>query len=45
MPEALKGEAFAKRMDAPLAIVDKRRIDVNVSEVMHLIGEVKIVPR
>ncbi len=31
---------FAKRMDAPLAIVDKRRIDVNVSEVMHLIGEV-----
>jgi ribose-phosphate pyrophosphokinase len=31
---------FAKKMDAPLAIVDKRRIDVNVSEVMHLIGEV-----
>src|SRR5579864_9506991 len=31
---------FAKRMDAPLAIVDKRRIDVNVSEVMHLIGDV-----
>jgi ribose-phosphate pyrophosphokinase len=31
---------FAKRMDAPLAIVDKRRVDVNVSEVMHLIGEV-----
>ena len=28
-------------MDSPLAIVDKRRIDVNVSEVMHLIGEVK----
>src|SRR6202522_4591528 len=32
---------FAKRMDAPLAIVDKRRIDVNVSEVMNLIGDVK----
>ncbi len=32
---------FAKKMDAPLAIVDKRRIDVNVSEVMNLIGEVK----
>ncbi len=32
---------FAKKIDAPLAIVDKRRIDVNVSEVMHLIGEVK----
>ena len=31
---------FAKKMDAPLAIVDKRRIDVNVSEVMHLIGDV-----
>src|SRR6202161_2073600 len=32
---------FAKKMAAPLAIVDKRRIDVNVSEVMHLIGDVK----
>ena len=32
---------FAKRLDAPLAIVDKRRVDVDVSEVMHLIGEVK----
>jgi ribose-phosphate pyrophosphokinase len=31
---------FAKRIDAPLAIVDKRRIDINVSEVMHLIGDV-----
>jgi ribose-phosphate pyrophosphokinase len=31
---------FGKKMGAPLAIVDKRRIDVNVSEVMHLIGEV-----
>jgi ribose-phosphate pyrophosphokinase len=29
---------FAKKIDAPLAIVDKRRIDV--SEVMHLIGDV-----
>jgi ribose-phosphate pyrophosphokinase len=36
-----RARLFAKRMDAPLAIVDKRRIDVNVSEVMHLIGEVK----
>ena len=32
---------FAKRLDAPLAIVDKRRVDVDVSEVMHLIGEVR----
>ncbi len=31
---------FAKKIDAPLAIVDKRRIDINVSEVMNLIGDV-----
>ena len=36
-----RARAFAKRLDAPLAIVDKRRIDVDVSEVMHLIGEVR----
>ena len=33
--------AFAKKLDAPLAIVDKRRVDVNVAEVMNLIGEVR----
>lgn len=32
---------FATRMSVPLAIVDKRRTDVNVTEVMHVIGEVK----
>ena len=32
---------FAKKMEAPLAIVDKRREDINVSEVMHVIGDVK----
>src|SRR5579864_7501442 len=32
---------FAKKVDAALAIVDKRRVDVNVAEVMHVIGEVK----
>jgi ribose-phosphate pyrophosphokinase len=32
---------FAKKIDAPLAIVDKRRVDMNVAEVMHLIGDVK----
>jgi len=32
---------FAKKLDAPLAIVDKRRVDKDVSEVMHLIGDVK----
>jgi ribose-phosphate pyrophosphokinase len=35
-----RARLFAKRMGAPLAIVDKRRIDVNVSEVMNLIGDV-----
>src|SRR6202161_2477437 len=32
---------FAKKMDAPLAIVDKRRVDVDVTEIMNLIGEVR----
>lgn len=32
---------FAKKIDAALAIVDKRRTDVNVAEVMHVIGDVK----
>ncbi len=36
-----RARAFAKKLDAPLAIVDKRRVDVDVSEVMHLIGEVR----
>jgi len=31
---------FAKKMDSALAIVDKRRVDVNVAEVMHVIGDV-----
>lgn len=32
---------FAKKIDAALAIVDKRRTDINVAEVMHVIGDVK----
>src|SRR3974390_474714 len=32
---------FAKKMDSALAIVDKRRVEMNVAEVMHVIGEVK----
>ncbi|TAN63503.1 ribose-phosphate pyrophosphokinase [bacterium] len=32
--------AFAKRLGASLAIIDKRRPKANVSEVMHIIGEV-----
>ena len=33
--------AFAKKLGAPLAIVDKRRVDLDVTEVMNLIGDVK----
>jgi ribose-phosphate pyrophosphokinase len=32
--------AFAKDLDFSLAIVDKRRPDINKAEVMHIIGEV-----
>ena len=32
---------FAKKIDAALAIVDKRRTDMNVAEVMHVIGDVR----
>jgi ribose-phosphate pyrophosphokinase len=32
---------FAKKMDSALAIVDKRRVDVNVAEIMHVIGDVR----
>jgi len=31
---------FAKKVDAALAIVDKRRVEINVAEVMHVIGDV-----
>ena len=31
---------FAKKMDSALAIVDKRRVDLDVTEVMHVIGDV-----
>jgi ribose-phosphate pyrophosphokinase len=33
--------AYSKRLDASLAIIDKRRERANVSEVMHVIGDVK----
>ena len=36
-----RARAFAKRMNVPLAIIDKRRDDVNVAEVMHIIGDVE----
>jgi ribose-phosphate pyrophosphokinase len=36
-----RARAFAKRLDAGLAIIDKRREKANVSEVMHIIGDVE----
>ncbi|MFC1556429.1 ribose-phosphate diphosphokinase [candidate division KSB1 bacterium] len=33
--------AYAKRLDSPMAILDKRRPKPNESEVIHIIGEVK----
>src|SRR6185312_5224709 len=36
-----RARAFAKRLNAPLAIIDKRREDANVAEVMNVVGEVE----
>lgn len=36
-----RARAYAKRLDAPLAIIDKRRERANESEVMHILGDVK----
>jgi ribose-phosphate pyrophosphokinase len=36
-----RARAYAKRLDANLAIIDKRRERANVSEVMNIIGDVK----
>lgn len=36
-----RARAFAKRLGCPLAIVDKRREEVNVAEVMNVIGDVR----
>lgn len=36
-----RARAFAKRLNAPLAIIDKRRETANVAEIMHIIGEVE----
>jgi ribose-phosphate pyrophosphokinase len=35
-----RARAFAKRLDSGLSIIDKRRSSANVSEVMHIIGDV-----
>jgi ribose-phosphate pyrophosphokinase len=37
----VRARAFAKRLDAPLAIVDKRRERAGESEVMNIIGDVR----
>jgi ribose-phosphate pyrophosphokinase len=36
-----RARAFAKRLNAPLAIIDKRRDAPNVAEVMNIIGDVE----
>jgi ribose-phosphate pyrophosphokinase len=36
-----RARAYAKRLGAELAIVDKRRVEANVAEVLHVIGEVE----
>jgi ribose-phosphate pyrophosphokinase len=35
-----RARVFAKKLDAPIAIIDKRRVGHNVAEVYHLIGDV-----
>ncbi len=36
-----RARAYAKRLNASLAIIDKRRERANVAEVMHIIGDVR----
>ncbi len=36
-----RARAYAKRLEAPLAIIDKRREAANVSQVMNIIGDVR----
>lgn len=38
---AERARAFAKKLDAPMAMIDKRRQAPNVSEVMNVVGEVE----
>ena len=35
-----RARAFAKRLSSPLAIIDKRREEANIAEVMNVVGEV-----
>lgn len=36
-----RARSFAKRMNVPLAFIDKRRTEANVAEVMTIVGEVR----
>jgi len=36
-----RARAFGKRLNCPLAIIDKRREEANVAEVMNVVGEVE----
>jgi ribose-phosphate pyrophosphokinase len=36
-----RARAFAKRLNAPLAVIDKRREEANVAEVMNVVGQVE----
>jgi len=36
-----RSRAYAKRLDANLAIIDKRRESANIAEVMNIVGDVK----
>jgi ribose-phosphate pyrophosphokinase len=36
-----RARAFAKRLNSPLAIIDKRREEANVAEVMNVVGQVQ----
>jgi ribose-phosphate pyrophosphokinase len=36
-----RARAFAKRLNAPLAIIDKRREEANIAEVMNVVGDVR----
>ena len=42
MPAASSApRAFAKRLNAELAMVNKRRVEANVAQVMNVIGDVE----
>jgi ribose-phosphate pyrophosphokinase len=36
-----RARAYAKKLSVPMAMIDKRRASPNVSEVMHVVGEVE----